>query len=275
LLPDAAGKSLARKLREAKGYTSILDPKPAELTGKQADLYRRIQTAHRTGKAVLEPGSGAPLIALPYPRYYFDFEGIDLPVPRWQGVRPYEQIPFQWSCHIERSPGAFDHAEFLDLTGNDPSRPCIERMQDVISPDDGGPIFVYYQTYEKSRLAELSIRHPEFTGVVQKYIGRLFDLHPLVKQYFYHPQMRGSFSIKGVLPAIAPNLDYGELDEVQEGTAAQVAYLYAALDPNTTAERKADLEAKLRMYCRQDTWAMVEVAYFLARSGRPKRPDGM
>jgi CRISPR/Cas system-associated exonuclease Cas4 (RecB family) len=275
LLPDAAGKSLARKLRESKGYTSILDPKPAELTGKQADLYRRIQTAHRTGKAVLEPGSGAPLIALPYPRYYFDFEGIDLPVPRWQGVRPYEQIPFQWSCHIERSPGAFDHAEFLDLTGNDPSRPCIERMQDVISPDDGGPIFVYYQTYEKSRLAELSIRHPEFTGVVQKYIGRLFDLHPLVKQYFYHPQMRGSFSIKGVLPAIAPNLDYGELDEVQEGTAAQVAYLYAALDPNTTAERKADLEAKLRMYCRQDTWAMVEVAYFLARSGRPKRPDGM
>lgn len=144
LLPDSAGKGLARKLREAKGYTSILDPKPEELTGKQADLYRRIQAAHRVGKAILESGSDTPLKALPYPRYYFDFEGIDLPVPRWKGVRPYEHIPFQWSCHIERSAGVFEHAEFLDLTGNDPSSACIERMRQIINPDDGGPIFVYH-----------------------------------------------------------------------------------------------------------------------------------
>jgi hypothetical protein len=124
-------------------------------------------------------------------------------------------------------------------------------------------------------VCSVSIRHPQHAELLQKYISRLLDLHPIVKQYFYHPQMRGSFSIKKVLPVIAPDLDYGELGEVQEGTAAQVAYLYATLDPNTTADRKADLEAKLRKYCRQDTWAMVEVAYFLARSGRPARPAGM
>ena len=63
--------------------------------------------------------------------------------------------------------------------------------------------------------------------------------------------------------------------EVQEGTGAQVAYLYAVLDPEVTAQRKADLENKLRIYCRHDTGAMVEVAYFLARAGRPRRPAGM
>ena len=87
-----------------------------------------MQIAHRTGQPVLEPGSGAPFAALPYPRYYFDFEGIDLPVPRWAGVRTYEHIPFQWSCHIEHTPGTFEHVEFLDLSGNDPAVPCIERM---------------------------------------------------------------------------------------------------------------------------------------------------
>jgi hypothetical protein len=87
--------------------------------------------------------------------------------------------------------------------------------------------------------------------------------------------MRGSFSIKKVLPVIAPDLNYDGLEEVQEGIGAQVAYLDAALDPNTSAARKASLEAKLRTYCRQDTWAMVEVAYFLTRSGRPVRPIGM
>ncbi len=275
LLPDSAGKALAKKLRGDKGYRSILEPNPSELTGKQADLYCRIQTACRTGRPVLESGSAAVLKTLPYPRYYFDFEGIDLPVPRWRGVRPYEHIPFEWSCHIERSPGVFEHKEFLDLTGDDPSLACIESMRQVIDPDDDGPIFVYNMTYEKLRLEELSIRHPEQAGVLQKYISRLFDLLPLVKQHFYHPKMRGSFSMKKVLPVIAPDFDYGELEEVQEGTAAQVAYLYAVLDPDTTPERKADLEQKLRKYCRQDTWAMVEVAYFLAQFGRPTRPTGM
>ncbi|MBI3085806.1 MAG: DUF2779 domain-containing protein [candidate division NC10 bacterium] len=275
LLPGSAGKGLAKRLRQTRGYTSILEPHPNELTGAAAALYRRIQTAHRTGKPVFEPGSDELLTALPYPRYFFDFEGIDFPVPRWAGLRPYEQVPFQWSCHIERAPGAFEHEEFLDLTGNDPSLACIQRMLHTINPDDGGPIFVYYKTYEEGRLKDLGLRHPEHEGALLEYIGRLFDLHPVVKNHYYHPRMRGSFSIKNVLPVIATELRYDELDEVQEGTAAQVAYLYATLDPDTTPERKAELEARLRAYCRQDTWAMVEVTYFLSRSGRPQRPDGV
>lgn len=87
LLPDSAGKGLAKKLREANGYTAILDPRADELVGEQAELYRRIQAAHRTGQAILEPGSDVALNALPYLRYYFDFEEIDLPVPRWACVR--------------------------------------------------------------------------------------------------------------------------------------------------------------------------------------------
>ncbi len=273
LLPDSSGKALARKLRETKGYTSILEPTSEELAGKQAPLYRRIQTAHRTGKLILEPAAAAVLNGLGYPRYFFDFEGIDFPVPQWKGFRPYEHAPFQWSCHTETSPGHFQHAEFLDLRGDDPSLRCIEEMREVINPYDLGPIIVYSATYERSRLEELSMRHPEHADVLEKYIGRLVDLLPIVKDSFYHPAMRGSFSIKNVLPIIAPDLDYAGLDEVQEGTAAQVAYLFATRDPRTTPARKAELEARLRIYCRQDTWAMVEIAYFLAGAARPKRPD--
>lgn len=275
LLPDSAGKALARKLRTEKGYTSILEPNSSELTGKNSDLFQRIQLAHKTGKALLKPGSDTLLKKLPYPRYYFDFEGIDLPVPRWKGVRPYEHVPFQWSCHIERSPGVFAHEEFLDLSGDDPSLACIERLQEVIDPADGGPIIVYHMTYEKLRLQELGQRHPQHADTLQRYIDRLFDLLPVVKEHFYDSSMEGSFSIKKVLPVVAPDLDYGELGDVQEGTSAQVAYLYAVFDPNATPNRKADLEKKLRIYCRHDTWAMVEVAHFLAGRGRPPRPEGM
>jgi Domain of unknown function(DUF2779) len=269
LLPGNGGKSLAKKLAQL-GHASLLDPQPAEFTGADAALYYRMQIAHRTGRPVLEPTSATSFGSLPYPRYYFDFEGIDLPVPRWAGVRPYEQVPFQWSCHIERALEILEHVEFLDLSGNDPSVPCIESMLEAIPPGGPGPIFVYHQTYEAGRLRELAERHPQYATAINQYLARLVDLLPIVRANYYHPAMRGSFSIKAVLPTIAPDLDYGQLDEVTDGTAAQVAYLYAALDPTTTPERKSELRDRLLIYCKQDTWAMVEVAYFLQWQQRPR-----
>jgi hypothetical protein len=272
LLPGIAGKALAKKLRETKGYTSILEPTEEDLAGKYERLFRRIQKAHRTGLPVLESEGTAPINALGFPRYFFDFEGIDFPVPQWKGFRPYEHAPFQWSCHIEIRPGHFQHAEFLDLSGQDPSLQCIEQMRQAINPYDAGPLIVYNATYERLRLEDLALRHPEHGELLQRYLDRLVDLLPIVQDNFYHPDMQGSFSIKSVLPVIAPDLDYGELEEVQEGTAAQMAYLLVTKDPRTTPARKLDLERKLRTYCRQDTWAMVEVAHFLAGGARPKRP---
>ena len=201
-----------------------------------------MQIAHRTGQPVLEPGSAAPLAGLPYPRYYFDFEGIDLPVPRWAGVRPYEQIPFQWSCHIERAPGVFDHVEFLDLSGNEPSIPCIERMLEAIPPDGTGPILVYYQTYEVGRLRELAERHPQYAAAVNQYLARIVDLHPMVRANYYCPAMLGSFSIKAVLPTIAPDLDYANLPDVQSGDMVEPVY-FEMIDPATPAERRELLKA--------------------------------
>lgn len=269
LLPGRAGKALAQRLRTTRGYVSLLEPAPEEFTGKDAALYRRMQRAHRTGGAVLEAGSGAAFAALPWPRYYLDFEGIDLPVPRWAGVRPYEQVPFQWSCHIEHGRAEFEHREFLDLTGEDPSIGCIESLLRAIPPEGAGPVFVYSQTYEAGRLKELAERHPAHARALERLLDRLVDLLPLVREHYYHPAMRGSFSIKRVLPTIAPDLDFETLEGVSDGTEAQAAYLSAALDAATTPERKAQLRESLRRYCRRDTWAMVEVAHHLQRLERP------
>lgn len=268
LLPDSAGKNLAKRLKADKGYVSVLEPTELDFAAsKSCDLYLRIQRAHREGKSILEPGADAIMAALPYPRYYFDFEGIDLPVPRWAGVRPYEQIAFQWSCHVERTPGMFEHYAFLDVSGNDPTIPCIEKMREVIK-DDGGPILVFYQTYEKGRLEGMAERHPEYADLLAGFIKRLVDLHPLVKDHFYDPRMKGSFSIKKVLPVIAPDLDYKELEAVQEGTGAQIAYLNLCFEAMEEVDWER-LRKNALLYCDQDTWAMCEVGYFLEGKSRP------
>ena len=269
LLPGPAGKSLARRLRKEKGYSSILQPAPEELDGEDGDLYKRVQQAHREGRTIVNPNARDVIAQYPYPRFFLDFEGIDLPIPRWRGVRPYQQVPFQWSCHIEDPPGTFAHFEFLDLTGDDPSEACARGLDDSLAGD--GPVFVYNATYERTRLIELADRIPEYRASMNGIAGRLVDLLPLVRDGFYHPSMRGSFSIKSVLPVVAPDLRYEDLIEVIDGTAAQIVYMQCIFEDLSDARRR-EIDANLRRYCRQDTWAMVEVAYRLEGKERPRRP---
>ena len=65
---------------------------------------------------------------LPYPRFHLDFETIGPAVPIWPDTRPYQSLPVQWSCHIERSRSLVEHREFLDLSGDPPMRALAEQL---------------------------------------------------------------------------------------------------------------------------------------------------
>ena len=271
LLPDSAGKKLAKKLGDA-GYASLLDVPPDELTGSGAELYQRIQHAHVSGEAVLEPGTKEIFSAHPYPRYFLDFEGINFPIPRWAGVRPYQQVAFQWSCHVERQPGIIDHDEFLDTSGDDPSLGCIETLLGFIDATDEGPIYVYNAMYERGQLKDLAYRHPQYADSLLAIVERMIDLFPMVKSHYYHPAMKGGFSLKRVLPVIAPDLSYGNLQDVQQGIGAQNTYVDLVDSTTLDDERRLKLRTGLLAYCKQDTWALIELAYFLEGRGRPQLP---
>ena len=94
-------------------------------------------------------------------------------------------------------------------------------------------------------------------------IDRLYDLLPLTRAYYYHPAMKGSWSIKALLPAIAPDLDYAQLEGVHDGGGAQLAWV-EAVAPQTAAERRSELREQLLRYCAHDTLAMVRVLHFFA-----------
>ncbi|HUQ53003.1 MAG TPA: DUF2779 domain-containing protein, partial [Gammaproteobacteria bacterium] len=94
--------------------------------------------------------------------------------------------------------------------------------------------------------------------------ARIVDLHPPTRRHYYHPAMQGSWSIKAVLPTVAPDLSYGALGEVRDGLAAQSAYL-EAIKPGTTDARRAALRRALLDYCRQDTLALVKLVEFFGR----------
>ena len=237
------------------GYRDIRDIDREDIT---AANQQRIHRVTCSGEPEFLDGAKLVIDALAYPRYYLDFETIAPAVPFWKGTRPYQAVPVQWSCHITDSATSLRHEEFLDLTGDPPMRLLAERMIECLGKSE--PILMY-TSYEKTVINGLISLFPDLTDPLGAIIDRLVDLHPIVKEHYYHPQMLGSWSIKDVLPAIAPHMDYANLDGIKEGMAASDGYL-EAIDPNTSAARKAELEDQLLRYCKFDTEAMVEIVRF-------------
>jgi hypothetical protein len=241
------------------GYRDIREVPAAAITN---ETQSRIHRVTRAGRAELLPGARAFVEQLSFPRFYLDFETIGPPVPFWAGTRPYQALPIQYSCHVERAPDVMEHAEFLDLSGEPPMRALAESL--IRALDTDGPVLMY-TSYERSVIEGLAAMFPELAASLQGITARLVDLAPVTRANYYHPDMLGSWSIKAVLPTIAPDMDYALLEGIQEGTGASAAYL-EAIHPETTPARKESLRAELLEYCRHDTEAMVRLVQFFAES---------
>ncbi len=249
-----------------EGFTDLREV-PLERLG--TDIQKRVQRVTCSGKSELKLGAKAALKDLAYPRYYLDFETVSFAVPIWEETHPYEALPFQFSCHVEQQDGTIAHKEFLHDDGTPPMRAFAEAV--IAATGRHGPVLVY-SSYEKRILKALAERFPDLEKPLLAITERLVDLLPITKQNYYHPAMQGNWSIKSVLPTIAPELDYENLDEIRDGGAASTAYLELIAE-GTVAERRQTLRDTLLKYCERDTLAMIEVARFLQHGKRwnPRR----
>lgn len=210
LLPRT-GRAIAARWAE-EGLFDLNDLKPGVLANA---VHERVREATVTGEAYLDrQGAIEATKGWAWPRAYLDFETIGPAAPRWVGCRPFQQIPFQFSCHIEAFP---------DLA---------------------------------QALIEIE--------------ARIVDLLPVTREVYYHRDQRGSWSIKAVLPTIAPDLAYDDL-EVKDGGAAQQAWFEAAR-AETSKTRRDQLKAGLETYCERDTEAMIVLLRRLTGAGRVDGP---
>jgi len=238
---------------EAHGVIELRDV-PDELLN---DRQRRVKNVTLSGQTYFDQQAAAQaLSSYNLPAYFMDFETIQFAVPIWEDTRPYQQIPFQFSVHRLSRTGKLEQQEFLDLSGQDPSRAFAEAL--ITACGERGPIFVYNAVFETARIRELSKRYPRLAKSLLALNERVVDLLPVAREHYYHPSQQGSWSIKAVLPALCPDLNYGKLDGVQDGGMAMGAFL-EALSPQTSAARKTEIESQLRAYCALDTYAMVQL----------------
>lgn len=225
----------------------------------------RVKRATISGQTFFDaPGAAAELKGHGLPACFLDFETVQFTIPVWKDTRPYQQLPFQFSLHKLGADGKLVHAEFLDLTGVDP---CEAFARALIEKCDGrGPVFVYNAQFEEGRINELAARFPKLSGPLSAIAARIVDVLPVARRYYYHPGQHGSWSIKAVLPSMVPELDYGALTGIKDGTMASAGFL-EAIRPDTTPARREEIRRQLLEYCWLDTYALVRVWAHLAGHG--------
>jgi hypothetical protein len=191
---------------------------------------------------------------LKYPLHFLDFETFSTAIPLFDGIRPYEQIPFQFSLNVVLKGGEKpEHRKYLADGRNDPRPEFMQRLNSVVEP--GGSILVFNATFEKQRLKECAELLPEYESWVKAVNGRIIDLlNPFRSFSFYHPNQCGSASMKSVLPALTGK-DYTNL-EIQQGGQASREFVRVTFGDVNEAERKRVRQA-LDEYCGQDTEGMV------------------
>lgn len=197
------------------------------------------------------------LNTLSEPLYFLDFETFALPIPKYDGTRPYQQVPFQYSLHYIEE-GKLYHKEFLAESGVDPRKLIAESLVRDISKNV--PVLAYYMSFEKGRIKELAETFPDLKDHLMSIHDNIKDLIvPFKNRSYYAKGMHGSASIKYVLPAMFPNdesLNYKNLELVHNGDEAMNIYARLGEYPK---EEQEYIRKRLLKYCELDTYAMVKI----------------
>jgi hypothetical protein len=258
---EIVGRELAAELRQ-QGHADLHSVALQDLDNER---QRRAVRAIQQGAPVLEPAVAALLRDLPYPRYSLRLDTIGFAVPVWPGTRPYQTLPFQWSCDVQSADERCTRHGFLADAQGDPRRSFALTLLDVLG--SAGPVFACNAGFERSRIRELAQQFEDLAPALEDVLGRIVDLFQIARAHYYHPAMGGSWSFKSLGRAVAPELALNDLDSVQ-AASAQAAFA-RSLQPKLDSATRQQLRTALTAHGQRQTEVLRRMlALFEAAGGQ-------
>ncbi|MEX2012323.1 MAG: DUF2779 domain-containing protein [Patescibacteria group bacterium] len=240
---------------EDLGITNLVDiPDAITLSDKQMLHVQSTRNGQRTvdGTKIEEF-----LNTMQFPLYFLDYETLSSAIPAFDGLRPYQQIPCQYSLHVLETPGGdLKHFEYLHRTNTNPAQELAKSLKENIGST--GTVLVWYEKFEKGCNRDLAKLAPEYKEFFTQLNDRIVDLMwPFSNGWYVDPGFKGSSSIKKILPILVPELKHSDLD-ISEGATAQRLWMQAVLDGKEDIDKET-LFHNLCEYCKLDTLAMVKI----------------
>ena len=236
-----------------QGIVSLDDVVPSELPAAQR---QQVEAIREKSIDVRKDEIRDFLDSLWYPLYFLDFETFADAVPRFDGIRPYQNVPYQYSLHyLEDASAPLGHHEYLAQPGIDPRAELTAKLMNQIP--DNACVLAYVASFEKGVLQDLALWSPEHAEKIERITNNMIDLaYPFQKRLIYHWQFNGSYSIKSVLPALVPELGYDTM-EIRDGEMAGLAY--SRMQKSGDPKEIEQIRTALLEYCCLDTFAMVKL----------------
>ncbi len=228
------------------------------------DRQRRQIAVARSGEAFIDREQiAARMNEWEYPLHFLDYETFQYAIPQFEGVRPFQQMVFQYSLHTIDRPGSEPrNTGYLARSDQDPPRAVAEHLKEAMK-DGMGTVFVWYEPFEKTRNEEMAAMFPDLAEFFNELNARTYDLMKIFADDLYvDPRFKGRTSIKKVLPVVCPHLSYGELG-IKAGMDASISWYRAARWESLTETERLKIFNDLEEYCTLDTFAMVEIYRFL------------
>ena len=252
-LPYMSADKASKLIKD--GITEISEILDYSALGKATQKYLR---ARDIGSRTVEIARLKEFInQIQYPLHFLDYETSQNLVPVWNGTKPYQQVTFQYSLHIQHEPGGkLAHFEYLHRDISNPIPYLLDSLSQHIKPS--GSVLVWYESFEKSRNSEMAAAYQTHTRFLEELNNRIIDLMiPFSEEMIIDPRYMGSSSIKAVLPVFNPSLSYKDLS-IQDGGSASRLWKEAVFGISDPIERN-EIFDDLSKYCERDTYAMVEI----------------
>lgn len=234
------------------GIIELSDSRLHDLT----ELQQRVIACHLEHRRFHDVEAiKAAITTWPYPHRYLDFETINPAIPRYEGTRPYQQVPFQFSVHTQTHEGAaLTHTAYLHDNTDDPRPALIPALLNACG--EHGAIIAYHSAFEGDRIKELAEYSPNHADALLALLPRLVDPLPLIREHLYDPAFHGRFGLKSVAPALLGESESYDGMLVANGGEAQRAF-EKLISPSTPATEKNQLKTAMLDYCNKDTAIMI------------------
>jgi predicted RecB family nuclease len=226
---------------------------------------QRVVDVAKSGEVYRSPELTKILPPLAPPVSYLDFETFSPAIPIYLDTSPHQRIPFQWSWDYDNGTGSLVHAEFLANGKTDPRREFSETLLKASEQFPG--VILAWSNYETRVIRDMSELFPDLAERLTALLYRIVDLLQIMRDHVAHPDFRGSYSMKAVAPAVAPDITYGDLD-IADGGDASAAFYRIVADSTLSAETRDGLRQSLLKYCQRDTLALAAVHHWLIK-GEP------
>jgi hypothetical protein len=257
------------KVKELQSFGESIEdvPKDFDLSTKQR---LQVDMAQRNKRYINKAGIKERFEKLTYPIFFLDYETFNPAIPLFDGYKPFDHITFQYSVHVKRGEGNkgegenergkdgqensesdLEHYEYIHLEKTDPIPTLLTSLREIVGSK--GSIVVWNKSFEAGRNKRMGEIYPKYEEFCTNMNERLFDLMEIFRDQLYiDPKIKGSYSIKQVLPLLVPELKYEDLN-IKEGASAMINWyemVYGTGD---------DVKDSLLKYCELDTLAMVRI----------------